>query len=190
MAAADLLPPGTIVGRYRIEQPIAQGGPDGPVYRAQDAATARRVTLLEFLPPGIARRAARPPDAFGVEPIDADLRALFLAGIAEVKALATDFATFQHANVLPLLEYFAANATVYLAIEAPDGRALDRLLGPSEALTPDEVHEILPSLFAGVDAIHKAGLLHLDICPAAIAIRRDGAAALGRAHLVRRTLGA
>lgn len=188
--ANELLPPGTMVGRYRIEQPIAQGGPDGPVYRAHDAATSRRVTLLEFLPPGIARRAGRGENAFAVEPSDADFRPLFAAGIAEIQALAADFAAFRHANVLPLLDCFGTNATVYLAVEAPDGRTLDRLLGPSEALSPDEVQEIMPTLFAGADAIHKAGLLHLDICPAAIAIRRDGSAALGRAHLVRRTLGA
>ncbi len=188
--ATNLLPPGTMVGRYRIEQPIAQGGPDGPVYRAHDAATSRRVTLLEFLPPGIAERAARGEAPFAVEPTDFDFRPLFAAGIAEIQALAADFAAFRHANVLPLLDCFAANDTVYLAVEAPDGRTLDRLLGPSEALSPDEVQEIMPTLFAGADAIHKAGLLHLDICPAAIAIRRDGSAALGRAHLVRRTLGA
>jgi serine/threonine protein kinase len=193
MPTAELLPPGTMVGRYRIEQPIAQGGPDGPVYRAQDAASARRVTLLEFLPPGIARRRANgasEQDAFGVEPLDADFRPLFAAGVAEVQALAVDFSAFRHANVLPLLDCFAANATVYLAVEAADGRTLDRLLGQSEALLPEEAQEILPSLFAGADAIHKAGLLHLDICPASISIRRDGSAALGRAHLVRRTLGA
>ncbi len=190
MSTDDLLPPGTMVGRYRIEQPIAQGGPDGPVYRAHDAATSRRVTLLEFLPPGIAERATRREAPFAVEPSDADFRPLYAAGIAEIQALAADFAAFRHANVLPLLDCFAATATVYLAVEAPDGRTLDRLLGPSEALTPDEVQEIMPTLFAGTDAIHKAGLLHLDICPAAIAIRRDGSAALGRAHLVRRTLGA
>lgn len=199
MATDHLLPPGTMVGRYRIEQPIAQDGPDGPAYRAHDAATSRRATVLEFLPPGIARRAASAPradaqanahGAIAVEPSDADFRPLFAAGVAEIQALAADFAAFRHANVLPLLDCFAANGTVYLAVEAPDGRTLDRLLGPSEALSPDEVHEIMPSLFAGADAIHKAGLLHLDICPAAIAIRRDGSAALGRAHLVRRTLGA
>jgi serine/threonine protein kinase len=191
MATDELLSPGTMVGRYRIEQPIARGGPDGPVYRAQDAASARRVTLLEFLPPGIARRRrAAEADSFGVEPLDSDFRALFAAGIAEVQALALDFNAFRHANVLPLLDCFAANATVYLVVEAADGRTLDRLLGASEALTPEEAQEILPSLFAGADAIHKAGLLHLDICPAAVAIRRDGSAALGRAHLVRRTLGA
>lgn len=187
MSADELLPPGTMAGRYRIEQPIAHGGPDGPVYRAHDAATSRRVTLLEFLPPGIAQRRG---DGLAVQPSDADFRPLFAAGIAEIQALAADFAAFRHANVLPLLDCFAANETVYLAVEAPDGRTLDRLLGPSEALSPDEVQEIMPSLFAGADAIHKAGLLHLDICPAAIAIRRDGSAALGRAHLVRRTLGA
>ncbi|HEY7607902.1 MAG TPA: hypothetical protein VIF14_01630 [Alphaproteobacteria bacterium] len=195
MATADILPPGTMVGRYRIEQPLATGGPDGPVYRAHDAASARRVTILEFLPPGIARRAASAPgaaasSAFTVEPLDQDLRPLFAAGVAEIQALAVDFKAFHHANVLPLLDCFAANSTVYLVVEAADGRTLDRLLGPSESLSPEEVQEILPSLLAGIDAIHKAGLLHLDLCPAAIAIRRDGTAALGRAHLVRRTLGA
>ena len=44
MATDLLLPPGTMVGRYRIEQPIAQGGPDGPAYRAHDAATSRRAS--------------------------------------------------------------------------------------------------------------------------------------------------
>ncbi len=199
MGNADLLPPGTMVGRYRIEQPLARDGPDGPAYRAQDAASARRVTMLEFLPPGIARRAAASPasgpdaDArgvFAVEPLDRDFRPLFAAGVAEIQALAVDFSAFRHANVLPLLDCLAANATVYLVVEAADGRALDRLLGPSETLAPEEAQEILPSLFAGTDAIHKAGLLHLDICPTSVAIRRDGTAALGRAHLVRRTLGA
>ncbi len=206
MTAADILPPGTMVGRYRIEQPLATGGPDGPAYRAHDAASARRAMLLEFLPPGIARRRHAAPapgadaqanasdadarGAFAVEPLDRDFRPLFAAGVAEVQALAADFASFRHPNVLPLLDCFAANATVYLAVETADGRTLDRLLGASEALAPEEVQEILPSLFAGVDAVHKAGLLHLDICPAAVAIRRDGTAALGRAHLIRRTLGA
>jgi serine/threonine protein kinase len=185
--ADAVLSPGTVVGRYRIEQAVAVGGPDGPAYRARDAASARRVLLLEFLPPGIARRL---DGADLVEPIDPDLRPLFTAGLAEVRSLALDFGAFRHANVLALLEGFAANDTVYLAVELADGRALDRLLPAGEALAPEEVQEILPGLLAGLEAIHRAGLLHLDICPAAVVIRRDGNPALGRVHLLRRTLGA
>jgi hypothetical protein len=143
--------------------------------------------VLEYLPAGIARRRA---GASAVEPIDADHKPLFAAGIAEVQALAFDFRAFRHANVLPLLDCFGANETVYLVIDDPDGRPLDRLLEPDEALTHEEVAEILPTLLAGCEAIHRAGLLHLDICPAAVTVRADGTAALGRAHLVRRTLGA
>jgi len=188
MTDAAPLPPGTVVGRYRIEQPLALSGPDGPAYRGRDAASQRRVVILEFLPPGLARRAAATD--LRVAPLDADMRPLFAAAVREIQALALDFGTFRHPNVLVLLDCFAANDTVYLVTEMPDGRGLDRLLGPGETLLPDEVQEILPSLLAGADAIHKAGLLHLDLCPAAIWIRRDGTAALGRAHLVRRTLGA
>ncbi|MGH7006191.1 MAG: protein kinase domain-containing protein, partial [Alphaproteobacteria bacterium] len=186
MTDAATLAPGTMVGRYRLEQPLTLTGPDGPSYRAHDAATQRRVVILEFLPPGIARRLSDGR----VAPLEADDRALYAAGIQEVQALAHDFSTFRHPHAVALLECFAANGTVYLVTELPDGRTIERLLGPGETLLPEEVQEILPSVLGGADAIHKAGLLHLDICPASVWIRRDGTAALGRAHLVRRTLGA
>jgi len=187
MADPSPLPPGTVVGRYRIERPLALFGPDGPVYRGRDAASQRRVVILEFLPAGIARRAAATDPR--VVPLDADFRPLFAAGVQEIQALALDFSAFRHPSVLTLLDCFSANDTVYLVTDQPEGRTLDRLLPSGEALMPEELQEILPSILAGADAIHKAGLLHLDLCPASIWIRADGTAALGRAHLVRRTLG-
>ncbi len=179
------LSPGTLIGPYRIERFIG-AGPDAFNYRAQDAASGRRVLIKELFPRGAAKREA---DGRGVAASAEAHRAPLAEGIAELRQLAKAWKPFRHVNVVPVLDGIDANGTYYLALDRVDGKSLAELLGDGEPLTPEELEEILPALLAGIVAIHDSGLLHLDLAPESLILRRDGLLAIGRAHTLRKRLG-
>ncbi len=176
--------PGSPIGPYRIERTLG-GGFDNVAYLAQRGAPETRCLIREFKPSGIAVRAANGRD---IELTHEEDRALFQRGLAEVRHLAEQFKSFRHVNVAALLDCIDANGTCYLVQEAIDGKSLDRILGAGEALDPAELEEILPGLLAGLTGIHDAGLLHLDLCPESLFIRKNGLLVLGRSSLIRRRL--
>jgi hypothetical protein len=179
------LSPGSAVGPYRIERVLGAGN-DNVAYRAS-AAAGTRVVMREFKPSRIAVRGANGRD---IEPTHEEDRALFERGCAEVRRLTDEFATFRHVNVVALLDRVDANGTCYVAFEAVDGKPFDRILDEGDALDPSEMQEILPGLLAGLAGVHDAGLLHLDLCPESLILRKDGLVTLGRSSLLRRRLSA
>ena len=138
------LPPGTILGDYRLDAVIGHGG-FGITYRAFDSQLAKVVAIKEYLPVEFAVRDGQKVVARGARFADdfAWGRERFLD---EARALAR----FRHPHIVPVLRFLAANGTAYTVMEFEDGRSLGELLRQSDrGLPPDEVRRLTDGLLLG-----------------------------------------
>ena len=119
----NYLQTGTMVDNYIIERELAHGG-FSSVYLAREKVTQVQVALKEYLPRKLAHRTwnneivANSEDS---KKLIAHGRTLF---IDEAKVLAK----LKHPNIVEVVNFFQANATVYIVMVYGYGITLDKLL--------------------------------------------------------------
>src|SRR5262245_5304089 len=132
---------GSVLGRFRVLQEIGRGG-HGVVYRALDTALGRDVALKTIArTPGDQRSAPR------------------AATEAELLARVDD------PHVVGIFDVIRHDDATVLVLELVDGPALDTLLR-TKKLSAREVSALGIELAEGLDALHRAGIVHGDIKPA------------------------
>jgi len=163
------LPPGTMLGDYRLDAVIGHGG-FGITYRAFDSQLAKVVAVKEYLPVEFAVR-----DGLRVVARGARFADDFAWGRERFLDEARALARFRHPHIVPVMRFLAANGTAYTVMEFEDGRNVAELLRePGRRLPPDEVRRLAEGLLLGLGAVHAQGFLHRDIKPSNVIIRRDG----------------
>jgi hypothetical protein len=145
------LRPGDSVGRYIVERALGAGGM-GVVSLARDPELRRAVVI----------KLVR-PDVHDVE-FEARLR-------REAQAMAQ----LSHPNVVQIFDIGRHGDRVFLAMEFVPGQTLDAWLIERERTT-QEVIGIFLQAGAGLEAAHRAGLLHRDFKPANVLVDRNGVA--------------
>ncbi len=139
---------GTGLGPYRLDEQIGRGGMS-TVYRAIDSRTGATVAVKVM-----AEWAAA----------DSSLRERFARQVCVV----------EHPNVIPIFEVGELSGRLFVAMELITGTdaqaALER--GP---LRPSRVSAIFAQLCSALTALHRRGLLHLDVKPANVLLHDDGA---------------
>lgn len=161
---SDVLPPGTLLcdGRYRLGETLGRGG-FGITYAAIDARSGREVAIKEFFPVGCWRHqdestwSVRPSGALSVEAFVRS-QVQFLEGARVLQQL-------RHPNLVRVTDRWPEHNTAYLAMELLHGRTLLDVVDESGPLEPKQALEIIEAVGEAVDAIHRLGLLHLDIKP-------------------------
>ncbi|SMF93998.1 Serine/threonine protein kinase [Methylomagnum ishizawai] len=170
-AASYFLEPGTLIDQYIIERPLAGGG-FSSVYLARQSEDQTQVAIKEYLP----RRLAHRNGQLEVVPVTEDARRAFIRGrqlfLEEAKVLTR----LKHRNIVEVLNFFRANATVYLVMTFEYGKVLgDYLLKEKKGGVSEQfLTMVFLPLLDGVRTIHNNGLLHLDIKPHNILIRSGG----------------
>ncbi len=146
---------GEAVGRYIVERPLGAGGM-GVVSLARDPELKRAVVIKLVRPDAL--------DGEGDDELEARLR-------REAQAMAQ----LSHSNVVQIFDIGRHRERVFLAMEFIAGQTLDSWLIEQ----PRSVAEIL-AMFrqagAGLEAAHRAGLLHRDFKPTNVLVDRDGTA--------------
>ncbi|MBL8622209.1 MAG: SUMF1/EgtB/PvdO family nonheme iron enzyme [Myxococcales bacterium] len=134
---------GTVLpGRFRLDARIAEGG-FGIVYRARQLAIGRDVAVKVM-------RA-------GIDPFSEDGR-LFVQEIQAVGRI-------DHANVVRVYQAdVTADGRLFFAMELLDGRDLQAQVEAGPTPVADAV-ALVVQLLAGLDAAHRAGLVHADVKP-------------------------
>lgn len=141
---------GATLGNYRIIRLIGMGGM-GEVYEAKDQVLDRKVALKIILPehydsPEVAKR-------FRIE--------------------GQTLAKLNHPNVVTVHALGEDADNHYLVMEYVDGVPLWDLLKAKTYLAPNEAFYYFRQLLAGVKALHESGVIHRDLKPKNIIIRKD-----------------
>jgi serine/threonine-protein kinase len=144
----------TLTDRYRIEQKLGEGGM-GEVYLAEDLRLGRKVALKLL-------RANLTADPERVHRFEQEARAA---------------SALNHPNILTIFEIGRVDGTYFIATEFVDGATLRDLLSAG-TLEPKRILEIGAQVDDALAAAHRAGILHRDVKPENIMVRRDGYAKL------------
>lgn len=171
--SSNALPAGYRLGEYAIEGVLGHGG-FGITYVARDVRLGSRVAIKEYFPRAYAGRDAAEYTIhpFTRSPHEAEnYRWGLEAFLTEAQALAR----FKHPHIVRVLRFLEANGTAYLVMEYEEGESLlAHLRKHSGFLDESTLLGVFLPILTGLQAVHDAGLLHLDIKPDNIYLRRDG----------------
>jgi len=151
LSGVTLGPAARLGGRYRLDVRIGAGGM-GEVWRATDEVLGRTVAVKVMLP-GVAA--------------DPEWAQRFLSE-------ATAMARVNHPAVASIHDYGTDAGVTYLVMEFVAGESLAALLGRVGRLGPSDTMRVIAQAAEGLQAVHAAGLVHRDVKPANLLIRRDG----------------
>ncbi len=149
-AGAGVLPNGSLIGRYVVLGTLGKGGM-GVVYLAYDPELDRRIALKILR--SVATR-------------DVEARERLLA---EAKALAK----LSHPNVVSAFDAGSWEQSIYIAMELVEGKTLAEWL-KAQPRKQREVLDVMLAAGRGLEAAHRAGIVHRDIKPQNIIVGSDG----------------
>ncbi|MDO8597604.1 MAG: serine/threonine-protein kinase [Sulfuricaulis sp.] len=167
----DALPHNFELAEYTIESMLGHGG-FGITYLARDRNLDTRVAIKEYFPADLAVR----QDIAAVipKPIPKAMRDYHL-GLKNFIKEARALAHFKHPNIVRVLRYLEAHDTAYMVMEYSQGEGLaDQLRQQGPKLPEAALLRIFLPILNGVRAVHEADMLHLDIKPENIYLRKDG----------------
>ena len=163
MEAGDSeLATGTVIGPYRIEALVGEGGM-GKVFRAVRQGETEPVAL----------KVMRSRLSGEEEPRRRFLREARAAGAV------------RHKHLVPVLDAGEAGDRRYLVMPYVPGRNLDNRLADGP-LPVSELVQILAEVASGLDALHRAGLVHRDVKASNVLLDEQGSAALTDFGLAKR----
>ncbi|MGI9068668.1 MAG: protein kinase domain-containing protein [Pyrinomonadaceae bacterium] len=150
MKSEPTVTPGQVLSSYRILSTLGRGGM-GEVFLAEDSRLGRKVAL-KLLPSSFTNDAER---------------------LARFEREARAASALNHPNILTIYEVGSFDGRQFIAAEFVDGETLRQ----RQAHTPLKLTEILDLAIQVVSALaaaHQAGIVHRDIKPDNIMLRRDG----------------
>ncbi|MFI6363510.1 protein kinase [Nocardia sp. NPDC050630] len=142
-------------GKYRLDRLLGRGGM-GAVWLAHDSETARTVALKV-----LAEHVAA----------DADYRKRFQREARLGSAL-------RHPHIVPIHGFGELDGRLYIDMDYIDGIDLAEMLTRVGTLTPTAAVDFVTQAASGLDAAHRAGLIHRDVKPSNILVGTGGHAYL------------
>jgi serine/threonine protein kinase len=146
----------SVAGRYELERPLGHGA-TATVDLARDVELERPVALKR-----LAENLAR----------DDELHARFLR---EGKLAAR----LSHPNVVRIYDVGDDGGRPFIAMEYVDGETLADVVAQRGPLPPREAAQLGVQMCRALAAAHEAGLVHRDVKPQNLLLRRDGVLKLG-----------
>jgi serine/threonine-protein kinase len=150
------------IGKYEIKKKIGAGGM-GAVFLAIDSALKRSVAL-KVLPH---EKAANP------------------TLVKRFNSEAQSAANLRHENIVMIYEAGEADGLLYIALEYVDGKDVAHLVQKRGTIPIKRSIDIVRQMGLALQHAYKQGIVHRDIKPGNILIRRDGMAKLADLGLAR-----
>ena len=150
LASDEELSPGKCVGHYEVLTLLGKGGM-GEVYLALDLSLRRKVAL-KFLPSSFTK------DSDRLQRFEQEARAA---------------SALNHPNILTIHEIGEADGSRFIATEYIEGQTLRHRMETGR-LTAVEALHISEQIASALAEAHAAGIVHRDIKPDNVMLRRDG----------------
>lgn len=142
---------GTIVGTYRLEERIGDGGL-GAVYRAVDTASGKEAAFRMF-----------------AKEVCAD------AMLADrLRAMAPSLKKLNHPNIAAFFELVSLGGDLALFLEFVPGVPLDKVLEPAGRLDTSVAVSCAVQVLRALEFAHGAGVLHHALRPGNVMVTRQG----------------
>jgi eukaryotic-like serine/threonine-protein kinase len=152
------------VGNYELIDKIAEGGM-GAIYRGRNR-TSGDIVAIKIMPPHMA---ANP---ILLKRFEQEFRAARL---------------LDHPNIIRALDFGEVGPSPYLVMEFVEGESLGQKLEREGKMTETEAIRIIAQVAQGLHRAHKQNLIHRDVKPDNILLRKDGLAKLADLGLVKET---
>src|SRR5207249_2191097 len=105
--------------------------------------------------------------------------------VARFKQEARAAASLSHPSVVSVYDYGTDQAGPFIVMELVEGRDLAEILHDRGALPINAAARIAEQVAGGLAAAHEHGMIHRDVKPGNILVRRDGRAQIGDFGIVR-----
>ena len=163
-----MLQVGTILhGTYKIESYLASGG-FGNTYLAKNIEFDETYAIKEFFVKGVCQRDG---NSTTISVSNAENTNSFEQQREKFKKEARRLRSLSNPHIVKVYDLFEENGTAYYVMDYVDGENLSaRLKRTNVPLAESEVRNYLNQILDGLEAIHKEGMLHLDIKPANIMV--------------------
>lgn len=141
-----------LAGRYQVVRQLGTGGM-GSVWLAEDRQLDNKLFAIKMLPPILVsnKRAYR-----------------------QLKDEALVAMRLVHPNIVQIRAFEENNGNPFLVMDYIEGLTLDDYLADKGKLTEDETVRLLKPIASALDYAHGEGVVHRDVKPANIMIRKDG----------------
>jgi serine/threonine protein kinase len=159
MAADPSAPDRLVGGRYALRQVLGRGGM-GVVWLATDLTLERQVAVKEV--------------TFPLHLSEAEHGVLRERTLREARAAAR----LDHPCVTTVYDVVEEDGRPFLVMEHVPSRSLQQLVDDQGALPWPAVARIGLDVLAGLEAAHRAGIVHRDVKPANVLVAPDGRACL------------
>lgn len=159
----------TVGGRYLVGRLLETAG-DSAVYLGLDTQDNSLVTVREFYPKTLCKRAANGLLMIADEDknLFEDYKLKFLSCARAVARLRDVLA------IVPCFDILEENGTAYSISEYCTGVSLERFVREKGALSYEQARHLFLPLIGALATIHAAGVLHLGISPKNILIDKEG----------------
>jgi eukaryotic-like serine/threonine-protein kinase len=147
----------SLLGRYRLETVIANGGM-GTVWTAEDSFLGRKVAVKILTWESDSDRAGAAAD--------------------RVRREARAAASLRHPNIACVYDYGQQDGIAFLVMELLEGESLAARLHRHGALPPEQAAHVATEVAEALDAAHRAGIVHRDVKPGNIMLETSGAVKL------------
>ena len=141
-----------LAGRYRVVRQLGQGGM-GSVWLAEDTKLDGFKVAIKMLPSVLVNNKR---------------------AYAQVKAEALVSLKLSHSNIATVRAFEEESGSPFLVMDYIDGQTLDDYLAEKGKLTEDETVKLLKPVAAALDYAHTQGVVHRDVKPGNVMIRKDG----------------
>ena len=141
-----------LAGRYQVVRQLGSGGM-GSVWLAEDTLLDNKLFAVKMLPSILVanKRAYR-----------------------QLKDEALVAMKLTHSNIVTLRAFEENNGNPFLVMDYIEGQTLDEYLADKGTLSDDETVRLLRPIAEALDYAHSEGVVHRDVKPANVMVRKDG----------------